>query len=97
MAVSTNLLHKPMEEWPHIQHGVYPAYITWDQHLANQARLHQNSTLFEMNSDHAQGAPHQGEALLQGLATCLARMKRTYLECQPPISDSRSVQQRSSN
>src|SRR5205807_1675125 len=25
----TGHLHKPMEEWLHLQQGVYPAYITW--------------------------------------------------------------------
>ena len=34
-----------MEEWIHLQHDVYPPYITWDDYLANQARLHDNETI----------------------------------------------------
>jgi len=64
-------LKKPMEEWIHVQHDVYPAYITWEQHLANRERLRQNGTLYtEMKSHKAQGAAREGGALLQGLATC---------------------------
>jgi DNA invertase Pin-like site-specific DNA recombinase len=27
---------KPMEEWIHLEPGVYPAYITWEQYMTNQ-------------------------------------------------------------
>ncbi|MEJ7665282.1 MAG: zinc ribbon domain-containing protein [Hymenobacter sp.] len=63
-------MRKPMDEWIHIQRDAYPAFITWEQYLANRERLRQNSTLFEHNGSRAQGAPREGEALLQGLATC---------------------------
>jgi DNA invertase Pin-like site-specific DNA recombinase len=67
---ATGQVHKPMAEWLHLQRDVYPAYITWEQYLANQARLHQNATRFAEKIQQAQGAPGEGAALLQGLATC---------------------------
>jgi hypothetical protein len=46
---------------------VYPAYITWGQFLANQARLADNASDFARR---AHGAPRQGTALLAGLVVC---------------------------
>jgi hypothetical protein len=59
-----------MDEWLHLQQDVYPAYITWEQYLANQERLRQNATVFQTRQEGAQGAPREGAALLQGLMTC---------------------------
>ena len=67
---ATGRLARPMSEWLHLQQDVYPAYSPWDQYLANQARLQQNSTLFRQNAAQAQGTPREGAALLQGLITC---------------------------
>ena len=67
---STGQVHKPMEEWLHLQQEVYPAYISWEQYLANQQRLHNNRMDFAPPGEQAQGAARQGAALLQGLATC---------------------------
>ncbi len=66
----TGIVNKPMAEWGHLQHGVYPAYISWEQYLANQARLRQNATHFQPQGAGAQGAARDGAALLQGLAVC---------------------------
>jgi hypothetical protein len=55
----------PPEEIPVLLRDRLPAYISWDQFLANQERLKQNRSLPE-----AQGAPKRGAALLQGLAVC---------------------------
>jgi DNA invertase Pin-like site-specific DNA recombinase len=55
----------PPEEIPVLLRDRLPAYISWDQYLANQERLKQNRSLPE-----AQGAPRRGAALLQGLAVC---------------------------
>ena len=60
-------IRRPMEEWTTIHHGVYPAYITWEQFLANQARLADNASDFARR---AHGAPRQGYALLAGLVVC---------------------------
>jgi hypothetical protein len=56
-----------MEEWTTIHQGVYPASITWEQFMANQARLADNASDFTRR---ACGAPRQGSALLAGLVVC---------------------------
>ena len=66
----TGVVRKPMAEWVHLQQDVYPAYITWGQYQANQARLQQNATRFQEQIERAQGAARRGVALLQGLAIC---------------------------
>ena len=63
-------VRKPREEWMTIQHDVYPAYITWEQYMANQERLQRNATDFTARMGQAQGAARQGAALLQGLVVC---------------------------
>jgi hypothetical protein len=50
-----------------VHQGIYPAYIHWDQFLANQARLADNASTF---AQQARGAPRQGPALLAGLVVC---------------------------
>jgi DNA invertase Pin-like site-specific DNA recombinase len=55
------------EPWPVVRQGMYPAYISWEQYLANQARLRQNSARY---AEHRRGAVRQGKALLAGLAIC---------------------------
>lgn len=61
---------KAMEEWATIRQGVYPAYLSWEEFLRNQQRLHTNAATFERQSGRAQGAVRQGGALLQGLLVC---------------------------
>jgi Recombinase/Recombinase zinc beta ribbon domain len=64
---------KPREEWVQIKQNVYPAYISWEQYLLNQERLQSNAMDFSRRTGRepgAQGAPGQGEALLQGLVVC---------------------------
>jgi DNA invertase Pin-like site-specific DNA recombinase len=71
---ATGLAYKPLSEWLYLQQDVYPAYLSWDQFLANQQRLHENATrvfaapVGEGNT--AQGAARAGAALLQGLVLC---------------------------
>lgn len=62
--------HMPMNEWLHLQHDVYPAYITWEQYLANQERLQQNGLRFVEGRFKAQGIAREGPGLLQGLVVC---------------------------
>jgi DNA invertase Pin-like site-specific DNA recombinase len=66
----TGIVNKVMGEWGHLQLEVYPAYIPWQQYLANQERLHQNATPFKPHAESAQGPARGGQALLQGLAIC---------------------------
>ncbi len=69
----SGVVRKPMEEWVTIHQGVYPAYISWEQYLRNQARLAENTA--EANAKQAavrgaRGDAREGEALLQGLICC---------------------------
>jgi hypothetical protein len=67
---SSRVSRKPIAEWICLKPNVYPAYISWEEFLANQKRLHQNMARFTGSQHGAQGAPQKGEALLQGLAIC---------------------------
>jgi hypothetical protein len=58
---------QPLGEWTALRRDVYPAYITWETYVANQARLANNRSLFAWR---AQGAPRSGAGLLSGLAVC---------------------------
>lgn len=55
----------PPEEMSVLLRDRLPAYITWDQFLANQERLKQNRSLHS-----TRGVPKKGEALLSGLVVC---------------------------
>lgn len=69
----SGVTRKPIEEWVTIQQGVYPAYISWEQYLRNQARLAENAQEAHAKQaalHGARGAPREGEALLQGLLCC---------------------------
>jgi hypothetical protein len=62
----------------------YPAYITWEQFLANQQRLAENRARAE-----SRGAPREGLALLGGLLVCGRcdhRMTVQYTNSPPRIS-----------
>lgn len=67
---ASGVVRKPMGEWQHIQQGAYPAYITWAQFLANQAQMHDNAQRHNEQTRRGPGTPREGDALLQGLATC---------------------------
>ena len=53
------------DELPVLIQGKLPAYISWDQYLANQEQLKQN-----VARNGSRGAPKRGEALLSGLVVC---------------------------
>jgi DNA invertase Pin-like site-specific DNA recombinase len=67
---ATGVVRKPREEWVSIQQDVYPAYITWEQYLANQTQLHSNAVRQAERLRPGPGTVRQGAGLLQGLATC---------------------------
>ena len=60
-------LHTAPEAWAVLHQDVYPAYITWEQYMANQQRLTDNAARAALR---ARGAPRAGAALLAGLAVC---------------------------
>jgi hypothetical protein len=64
------MVRRPMAEWQCIIQDAYPAYISWTQYLANQARLSDNTPRDMESTDRGRGAPREGAALLQGLVTC---------------------------
>jgi hypothetical protein len=64
------MVRQPMAQWQRIIHGASPAYISWEQYLANQARLGDNAQRYTEPSRRGPGATREGAALLQGLAPC---------------------------
>ena len=82
---STGVVRKPMEEWQCIIQDRYPAYISWEQYLANQARLRDNRQRFHEFSSAGRGAPGRGPALLQGLATCGKCGRRMKVSYRPGV------------
>ena len=70
---------RPMAEWIHLQQGVYPAYISWEQYMANQEQLAQNATKFGNIRAAAQGAAREGSALLQGFVHCGCCARRMHV------------------
>jgi DNA invertase Pin-like site-specific DNA recombinase len=67
---ATGFVRKPMTEWFTIQQGVYPAYISWEEYVANQAQLRDNGQRHRDQKRPGRGTARQGAGLLQGLATC---------------------------
>jgi DNA invertase Pin-like site-specific DNA recombinase len=70
----------PMEEWVIVE-GVYPAYITWEEYMANRRRLSALSDDFKQLVKRSPGEAREGAALLSKLArcgTCGSKMKVSY-------------------
>jgi DNA invertase Pin-like site-specific DNA recombinase len=63
----TGIVGVPIDRWVVLLHDRYPAYISWDQFMANQARLKANRNSYKQGNP---GAPRRGQALLQGIAIC---------------------------
>lgn len=61
------LRHKEQADWTVIRQAVYPAYISWEQFVANQARMTDNANNYARRT---RGVPRQGAALLAGLVVC---------------------------
>jgi hypothetical protein len=62
---SSGRVLRPMDQWQVLLLGRLPAYITWEQYLANQERLAQNRCLPD-----TLGVPRKGPTLLSGLVRC---------------------------
>src|SRR5258708_13397609 len=60
-------VRQPIDRWEICLHNVYPAYIAWDEFLANQAQLRSNSLNYR---EEQHGVPRKGQALLQGIVRC---------------------------
>ena len=59
----------PRQQWRFLKQQAHPGYLSWEQFLANQERLRQNSQAHGAG-DHQAGPAREGPALLQGLALC---------------------------
>lgn len=82
---STGVVRKPLEDWLCIIPDRYPAYISWEQYLMNQARLRDNSQRYQQQCGGGRGAPGRGPALLQGLATCGQCGRRMTVSYKPGV------------
>jgi len=74
----TGIVSLPIDKWPIVLHNAYPAYISWEEFLANRTQLQANQNQYQ--EDKA-GVPRQGQALLQGIVICGrcgARMRLRY-------------------
>lgn len=77
---SNRSVRMPMEEWVIVE-GVYPAFITWEEYLANRRQLSAISSDFKKLVQRSSGEAREGAALLSKLArcgTCGAKMKVSY-------------------
>jgi DNA invertase Pin-like site-specific DNA recombinase len=72
----TGVVDLPMDRWAVLLHDHHPAYISWDTFMVNQGRLEANHNAYAKGR---WGVPRQGEALLQGLATCARCGARMHL------------------
>jgi DNA invertase Pin-like site-specific DNA recombinase len=82
----TQRVHRPLGSWTQVHCEVYPAYISWETFMANQAQLGDNASSFARR---ARGSPRSGTALLAGLVVCgqcgrqmhVAYRSRPYYVC----------------
>lgn len=63
----SGIIRRQPADWPVCLQDVYPAYLSWDEFMANQARLRDNQSRLR---EDRRGVPRQGQALLQGIARC---------------------------
>jgi len=61
------VIRQPIDTWDICLHNRYPAYLTWEEFLANQAQLRSNHLNYR---EELHGVPRKGQALLQGIVRC---------------------------
>jgi DNA invertase Pin-like site-specific DNA recombinase len=62
---------RALEDWPVVIRDAHPAYIVWEEFMANQKRMSENGPRRRGDSgDGETGAVREGHALLQGIALC---------------------------
>ena len=70
---------QPIDQWPVVIRDAHPAYIGWEEYVANRKRMSQNGP--RHRGAQAPGAVREGGALLQGIVLCGrcgARMQVRY-------------------
>jgi DNA invertase Pin-like site-specific DNA recombinase len=77
----SGIVHRPIADWPIILQGVYPAFLTWEEYLANQQQLQDNQNRYHAGKP---GAPRKGQALLQGILLCGQCGTRMHLRYSGP-------------
>jgi DNA invertase Pin-like site-specific DNA recombinase len=58
----------PRSEWRVMIHDAHPAYVSWEEYLANEKKMSENSA--RRSGATTRGAVRGGRALLQGLLLC---------------------------
>ena len=71
-------------EWAVCLPAAHPGYISWEQFMANQQRLADNTSRYAAGHT---GVPRQGSALLQGIAVCGRCGRRMSLRYTGPKGD----------
>jgi DNA invertase Pin-like site-specific DNA recombinase len=68
----------PVESWQVCLRDHHPAYVSWDEFMANQKKLADNWTAGRPKQPDLRGAAREGKALLQGLVLCGRCGQRMY-------------------
>src|SRR4051794_21097870 len=71
-------------DWSICLQDVYPAYIEWDEFMANQRQLADNVARYDLGRP---GTPRKGSALLQGIVSCGRCARRMCLRYSGPHGD----------
>jgi len=66
----------PPEDWSICLKDAHPAYVDWDEFMANRRQLAGNVARYDAGRA---GAPRKGSALLQGIVSCGRCARRMYL------------------
>jgi len=75
------IVHLPLADWPVVLQGKYPAYLSWEEYLANQKQLQANQNRYLEGKP---GGPRKGQALLQGIVLCGQCGTRMHLRYSGP-------------
>lgn len=71
----------PPEDWPICLKDAHPAYVDWDEFMANRRQLANNVARYDAERP---GTPRKGDALLQGIARCGRCSRRMCLRYSGP-------------
>ena len=72
------------EHWSICLKDAHPAYVDWDEFMANQRQLADNVSRYDKGQP---GVPRKGNALLQGLVSCGRCSRRMCLRYSGPHGD----------
>jgi DNA invertase Pin-like site-specific DNA recombinase len=77
----------PQDSWKVCKRDQHPAYVSWEEFMANQEKVRHNAAALRRREPDRHGAAREGEALLQGLilcGRCGRRMSPRYFSRIPP-------------